>query len=107
MAGGNRIQRSAPGMREMGAGLPADYRAVIERLAADIQQVFPGLKGFSRQNIWRMRAFHVAWSGPRPILAQPVRELAEGEPPLLLLEIPWGHNILLMQQLKDSAASCC
>jgi predicted nuclease of restriction endonuclease-like (RecB) superfamily len=152
MAGGNRIQRIAPGMREVGAGagLPADYRAVlenirarirtakvgaalsvnrelvrlyweigglivrrqddagwgravIERLAADIQQAFPGLRGFSRQNIWRMRAFYVAWSSPRPILAQPVRELPEGEPPPLLLGIPWGHNILLMQQLKDSA----
>src|SRR5437660_12467715 len=30
--------------------------AVIERLGADVQKAFPGLKGFSRTNVFRMRA---------------------------------------------------
>lgn len=32
-------------------------RAVVERLADDIQQAFPGMGGFSRTNVFRMRAF--------------------------------------------------
>ena len=33
----------------------------------------PGVGGFSRQNIWRMRAFYLAWT--ETVLSQPAREL--------------------------------
>jgi len=33
--------------------------AVVERLAADLTRRFG--RGFSRQNLWQMRAFHLAW----------------------------------------------
>jgi DUF1016 N-terminal domain len=46
---------------------------VVERLAADLQREFPGLAGFSPLNVWRMRAFYVAYS-PSAILSQPVTE---------------------------------
>src|ERR1700694_3793659 len=36
-------------------------KSVVERLAADIQKDFPGIEGFSPRNIWRMRAFYLAW----------------------------------------------
>src|SRR3954464_4709955 len=101
-------------------------RSVIERLAGDLQQSFPGLQGFSRSNIWRMRSFFLAYreealrEAPRkrdsrtsqlseskslstnstPILAQPVRELDLSEPPAALTALPWGHNILLIERLK-------
>jgi predicted nuclease of restriction endonuclease-like (RecB) superfamily len=48
--------------------------SVIERLARDIQKAFPALKGFSRQNIWFMRAFHLAWTRDLQRLQQPARE---------------------------------
>ena len=35
---------------------------VIERVAKDLQNEFPGIEGFSRTNIGRMRAFHLAYS---------------------------------------------
>jgi adenylate cyclase len=35
-------------------------KAVIEKLAADVQSAFPGLEGFSANNVWRMRAFYIA-----------------------------------------------
>jgi predicted nuclease of restriction endonuclease-like (RecB) superfamily len=38
-------------------------RSVVERLAADIQRAFPGMAGFSPQNIWKMRGFF--WPGLR------------------------------------------
>jgi hypothetical protein len=37
-------------------------RSVVERLAADIQKGFPGMAGFSPQNIWKMRSFFLAWT---------------------------------------------
>jgi predicted nuclease of restriction endonuclease-like (RecB) superfamily len=91
-------------------------RAVVARLATDIQTDFPGVRGFSSDNFWRMRAFWIAWhewseiSGqPVPklegetILQQAVGESADDLPPAPLTDIPWGHNILLLQKLKDPA----
>ncbi len=89
-------------------------RAVIERLARDVQLAFPGLQGFSPRNIWRMRAFYLAYTQGVTILAQPVPELARtnlpqpvadlkgASLPQVVAEIPWGHNILLLEKLKDS-----
>jgi predicted nuclease of restriction endonuclease-like (RecB) superfamily len=99
-------------------------KSVVERLAADLQKAFPGVRGFSRQNIWKMRMFHLAYAEESSILSQPVRELDGtklarpvreleteiltqaaselGKPNLLQLvrELPWGHNILLLFQVK-------
>lgn len=36
-------------------------QGVIERLADDVQRAFPDLKGFSRSNVFRMRAFFLAY----------------------------------------------
>jgi len=47
-------------------------KAVIDRLAADIQSAFPGIKGFSPSNIWRMRAFYLTWKEQGKISAQRV-----------------------------------
>ena len=38
-------------------------KQVVERLAADLQTEFPGMAGFSPQNLWFMRGFYLAWSG--------------------------------------------
>src|SRR6266700_2020084 len=36
-------------------------QSVVERLAADLRKAFPGIQGFSRDNIWRMRMFYLAY----------------------------------------------
>jgi predicted nuclease of restriction endonuclease-like (RecB) superfamily len=85
---------------------------VIDRLAADIQGAFPGIGGFSRANIQRIRAFYLAYTKGLTIVAQPVRQLSKQAAsnasiddgailPQPVSEIPWGHNIVLFQQLKD------
>jgi len=43
-------------------------RSVIERLADDLRTEFPELQGFSRSNIWRMRAFFLAYREVKPAL---------------------------------------
>ncbi|MDR1164131.1 MAG: PDDEXK nuclease domain-containing protein, partial [Candidatus Accumulibacter sp.] len=63
---------------------------VIERLARDLREAFPDMKGFSRANLLYMRAFAEAWENAE-IVQQTVGQL------------PWGHNVLLLTRLKDSA----
>ena len=62
---------------------------VIERLALDLRNAFPNMKGFSRANLMYMRAFAEAWSDPT-IVQQAVGQL------------PWGHNLVLLSRLKDA-----
>jgi predicted nuclease of restriction endonuclease-like (RecB) superfamily len=49
------------------------------------------MKGFSSQNLWLIRQFYVEY--------QDIPDLQQ-----LVGEIPWGHNILLMQRVKDESA---
>ncbi|MDE2722312.1 MAG: DUF1016 N-terminal domain-containing protein [Gemmatimonadota bacterium] len=51
--------------------------SVIERLASDLSKVFPSLRGFSQQNIWRMKQLYSIYSSPE-FLSQVVRELEQG-----------------------------
>lgn len=63
---------------------------VIERLAHDLRTAFPEMKGFSRANLMYMRAFAEAWPDAE-IVQQAVGQL------------PWGHNLVLLSKLKNSA----
>jgi predicted nuclease of restriction endonuclease-like (RecB) superfamily len=90
-------------------------KQVVERLAGDLQKEFPGMAGFSPQNIWFMRSFYLAWSALPPkrsqavresksaILSQPVRESFPPVPPAPISELPWGHNRLLLSKLDKPA----
>lgn len=66
-------------------------QAVVRRLADDLQSAFPGVEGFSPRNLERMRAFYRAYPEEAEFAAQPVSQ------------IPWGHNIILLQKIKDPA----
>lgn len=67
--------------------------AVIDRVARDIQNEFPGIEGFSKTNMGRMRAFYLAYS----ISPQAVGKLDE----LPIFNIPWGHNIAIFEGAKS------
>ena len=64
---------------------------VLERLSADLRRAFPGVSGLSRRNLYRMRAFYRAYR-ERPDFV-----------PQVVAQLPWGHNIVLLEQLKDPA----
>jgi predicted nuclease of restriction endonuclease-like (RecB) superfamily len=66
-------------------------KSVVERLSADLKDTFPDMKGFSSQNLWLIRQFYIEY--------QNIPDLQQ-----LVGEIPWGHNILLMQRVKDESA---
>lgn len=67
---------------------------VIEELVNDLQREFPGSSGFSRANIFRIRAFYRTYEK----VAQPARLLEK----LPIFNIPWFHNVLLLQKLESN-----
>lgn len=87
--------------------------SIVEKLASDIRKEFPGIEGFSPRNVWRMRAFHLAWVPSEPIplavqkkkrkdLPQAVADLDRLSPPQPVAEIPWGHNVILLEKLTNN-----
>lgn len=60
---------------------------VIERLAHDLRNAFPEMKGFSPRNLKYMRAFAQAW---------PDAEFVQA----VLAQLPWYHQIALLDKLK-------
>lgn len=64
---------------------------VIDRLGRDLREAFPEMKGFSRANLLYMRAFAEAWADEQ-IVQQAVGQL------------PWGHNVLLLNRVKNAEA---
>jgi predicted nuclease of restriction endonuclease-like (RecB) superfamily len=115
-------------------------KRVVEMLSTDLRREFPAMSGLSALNLWRMRAFYVAYGGSdqklsqavtesgsapqklkQPVLesparraialqpagqlhgerlSQPVTESAGAAIELLAL-LPWGHNLVLLQKLKE------
>jgi predicted nuclease of restriction endonuclease-like (RecB) superfamily len=61
---------------------------VIDRLAADLSEAFPDMKGLSPRNLKYMRAFAVAW---------PDRTIVQEA----LAQITWYHNIALLEKLDN------
>lgn len=63
-------------------------KAIVENLARDLQAEFPGIKGFSASNLWRMKVFYENYADNEK-LAPMVREIG------------WAHNILIFEKCKD------
>lgn len=95
---------------------------VIPRLARDIANDMPEVKGFSERNIDRMVAFAREYPGlgsigptqsapsPNTVEGAPISPTALANLPSgdsltmlqpLVAKLPWAHNILLMEKIKD------
>ena len=62
---------------------------VIERLAHDLRTAFTEMRGFSRTNLLYMRSFAEGW---------PDEQIVQQ----LVGKLPWGHNLVLLDKLKNS-----
>jgi predicted nuclease of restriction endonuclease-like (RecB) superfamily len=63
-------------------------KSVVEQLSYDLQSEFPGIKGFSNQNLWYMRQFYSNY------IAEPKLQPMVGE-------IGWTHNLIIMANCKN------
>ncbi len=66
-------------------------KGTIQNLGTYLQKAQPGIRGFSPQNIWRMRQFYEAYR-EKPILSPLVREL------------PWTHHMIILGRSKMEEA---
>lgn len=64
-------------------------KSIVEVLAAELQIEFVGVDGFSARNLWRMRTLVDQYHQSSLIL------------PPLVAEIPWTHNIIIIEKCKD------
>jgi predicted nuclease of restriction endonuclease-like (RecB) superfamily len=63
-------------------------KSVVETLSKDLQKEFPGIHGYSSQNLWRMRRFYLVYQDNTK-LAPMVREIG------------WSHNIAIFEKCID------
>ncbi len=63
-------------------------KSIVAKLSEDLQQEFPGTRGFSVQNLWYMRQFYHEYNGHEKL--QP-----------LVGVVAWAHNVAIMSKCKD------
>ena len=63
-------------------------KSIVEQLARDLRAEFPGISGFSAQNLWRMKQFYQSYA-LNTKLSPMVREIG------------WTHNIVILMNCKD------
>ncbi len=60
---------------------------VVDQLARHLAQTLPGLRGFTRRNLFRMRQFYEAYSGNKKVTP-------------LVTQLSWTHNLIILTQSK-------
>ena len=60
---------------------------VVNELAAHLARTQPGLRGFTRPNLFRMRQFYEAYQGDEKVSP-------------LARQLPWTHNLIILSQSK-------
>lgn len=86
----NRIQaaqvKAAAAVNTQLIGL---YWDISQQTAQDLTRELKPMKGFSRCYLYRMKQFYAFYAGQGEFVQQ------------LVGEIPWGHNDLIIQKIKD------
>jgi len=72
----------------------------LKQLSMDLIAEFPDITGFSKRNLERIRQWYVFYSIAENFTAQVVSHL-DNQIPDILLQIPWGHNIVIMQKTRS------
>lgn len=76
---------------------------IIPKLSKDLKNEVPEIKGFSERNIKFMVQLYKEYNETE-IGKHSVSQLENIHN--LIVQIPWGHNILLMQKIKDISIRC-
>lgn len=63
-------------------------KSIVEQLSKDLQREFPGIKGFSASNIWRMKTFYETYKDNKKLAP-------------LVREIGWTQNKLIFEKCKN------
>lgn len=63
-------------------------KSIVQVLSKELQKEFPGAKGYSAANLWRMRNFYLSYRDSEKLAP-------------LVREISWSNNIIIMEKCKD------
>ena len=63
-------------------------KSVVEKISKDLRQDYPKSSGYSARNLWDMRRFYSRYSSNEKLRQ-------------LVAEIPWGHNLVLLNSVKS------
>ena len=66
-------------------------KSIVKEFAAFVQSKYVGIKGFSAQNIWRMKQFYETYAGNEKLST-------------LSRELTWSNNVLIMVSAKTAEA---
>jgi len=66
-------------------------KSTVKEFANFVQAHYEGIKGFSQQNIWRMKQFYETYAENEKLSA-------------LLREISWTNNLIIMSRAKNEEA---
>jgi|WetSurMetagenome_2_1015567.scaffolds.fasta_scaffold494020_2 predicted nuclease of restriction endonuclease-like (RecB) superfamily len=67
---------------------------VVDNLAKDLRKEFPEMQGFSSRYLFYMKKWVQFYNSPK--LPQSVAEIKN-----LVISIPWGHNRLILEKIKN------
>lgn len=60
---------------------------VVDELAAALARRYPGIRGYTRRNLFRMRQFFEVYRGRKKVSS-------------LLTQLPWTHHVIILGQAK-------
>ncbi len=60
---------------------------VVEELAATLARRYPGVRGYTRPNLFRMRQFYEAYRGKKKVSP-------------LVRQLPWTHHLIILSQTR-------
>ena len=63
-------------------------KSIVGVLSRELQKEFPGSKGYSASNLWRMRNFYLTYRDSEKLAP-------------LVREISWSNNIIIVEKCKD------
>lgn len=63
-------------------------KSIVQILSQELQKEFPGAKGYSAANLWRMRNFYLTYRDSEKLAP-------------LVREISWSNNIIIVEKCKD------
>lgn len=63
---------------------------VVDELAAAIARQYPGMRGYTRPNLFRMRRFYETYRGDEKVSP-------------LVRQLPWTHHLIILGQVKHPA----
>lgn len=72
----------------------------LNQLSKDLIEEFPDMKGFSERNLKYIRQWYSFYNKDIPIGQQAVAQL-EKEAVTPFIQIPWGHNIVIISKCKN------